>query len=109
MSQVTASSAQSIDGVINIQSPVTDISDTIAPPPATFVSTAALLRDRCAARLREGQLSSLVVSGRAGMPARPGGVLPSPLFHAEREPMGTPKQDKPLAKAVAFHPEGDGS
>ena len=108
-SQVTASSERSIDGEINIQSPVTDISDTIAPPPATFVSTAALLRDRCAARLREGQLSSLVVSGRAGMPARPGGVLPSPLFRADRDPMGTPKQAEPLAEAVASHPEGDGA
>jgi CHAT domain-containing protein len=106
-SQVDASSERDIDGVINIQSPVTDVSDTIAPPPATFVSTAALLRDQCAARLREGQLSSLVVSGREGMPARPGGVLPSPLFRVEHEPMDTPKQAEPLAKAVASYPETD--
>jgi filamentous hemagglutinin family protein len=106
-SQVTASSQQNIDGVINIQSPVTDITGVIAPPPATFVSTAALLRDRCAARLREGQLSSLVVSGREGMPARPGGVLPSPVFRADRERTGTPKQAEPLVETIASHPIGD--
>jgi large exoprotein involved in heme utilization and adhesion len=90
-SQVTASSEQNIDGVINIQSPVTDIRSTITPPPATFVSTTALLRDRCAARLREGHWNSLVVTGWEGMPASPRGALPSPLFRGIYERMGTTK------------------
>ena len=54
-------------------------------------------------------MSSLVVSGRAGMPASPEGVLPSPIFRANRERMGTPKQAEPLAETVASHPEGDGA
>jgi filamentous hemagglutinin family protein len=104
-----SSQAGGIDGVVNVEAVVSNLSEIVTPLPPDFASAASLLRDQCAARLREGQLSSLVVSGRAGMPARPGGILPSPVFRAERGPMVTSKQAEPLAGAVAFHPEGDGA
>jgi filamentous hemagglutinin family protein len=52
---------------------------TLAPLPQTFVHVAALLPARCAARAQGGRYSSLVVGGRDGLPAEPGGLLPSPL------------------------------
>jgi filamentous hemagglutinin family protein len=109
-SDVNASSqAGGIDGVVNVEAVVSNLSEIVTPLPPDFASAASLLRDQCVAQLREGQLNSLVVSGRAGIPARPGGILPSPVFRAERDPMGTPKQAEPLAKAVASHPEADGA
>ena len=67
-----------------IQAPVTSLSGTLAPLPQAFVNVAALLPARCAARLSGGQTSSLVLGGRYGLPAEPGGVLPSPLVLEER-------------------------
>jgi large exoprotein involved in heme utilization and adhesion len=78
-SAVTASSTLGINGVVNIQAPVTNISGTLVPLPQAFARATALLSTRCAERLREGTVSSLVVRGRSGVPARPGGVLPLPL------------------------------
>ena len=46
-----------------------------------------MLRDRCAARLRRGTVSSLVERGRDGLPPTPAGVLPSRLV---REPQEAP-------------------
>jgi len=77
-SQVSASSALGINGVVNIQAPVTNISGTVAPLPQGFASSAELLRDRCAGRLWEGRLSRLVIGGRDGVPSEPGSLLPSP-------------------------------
>jgi filamentous hemagglutinin family protein len=78
-SQVSASSMLGIDGQVDIQAPVTDLSGVFSPLPSGFAPATALLRDRCAARLQEGTVSSLVKRGRDGMPAAPGGVLPGVL------------------------------
>jgi hypothetical protein len=64
---------------VSIQAPVTNISGTLVPLPQAFAMATELLSTRCAERLREGKVSSLVVRGRDGVPARPGGVLPLPL------------------------------
>ena len=56
-SQVSASSALGINGVVDIQAPVTSISGAVAPLPQEFAPIAELLRDRCAERLREGRLA----------------------------------------------------
>src|SRR4029450_9168937 len=77
-SQVSASSALGINGVVNIQAPVTNISGAVAPLPQEFASTAELLRDRCAGRLREGRVSRLVLGGRDGVPSEPSSRLLSP-------------------------------
>ncbi len=79
-SRVSASSALGITGTVDIQAPVTNLSGLVAPLPPDFASATALLRDRCAARLREGAVSSFVERGRDGVPATPDGVLPSRLY-----------------------------
>jgi large exoprotein involved in heme utilization and adhesion len=84
-SRVTASSTLGINGEVNIQAPVTNISGTLVPLPQAFARATELLSTRCAERLREGTVSSLVVRGRSGVPARPGGVLPMPLSLARPE------------------------
>jgi hypothetical protein len=84
VSLVSASSALGLQGTVNIQAPVTSLSGTLAPLPQTVVSIAALLPARCAAQLSGGTYSSLVLGGRDGLPAEPGGVLPSPLILGER-------------------------
>jgi large exoprotein involved in heme utilization and adhesion len=77
---VDASSALGIDGTVDIRAPITNISGTLAPMRGNFLSTEALLRDRCIARIRGERISSFVVSGRDGLPIRPGNVLPSPIY-----------------------------
>ena len=77
---VDASSALGIDGTVDIRAPITNISGTLAPMQGNFLSAEALLRDRCIARIRGERISSFVVSGRDGLPIRPGNVLPSPIY-----------------------------
>jgi len=93
-SQVSASSVLGINGVVNIQAPVTSISGIVAPLPQEFASVTELLRDRCAGRLREGHVSSLVLGGRDGVPSEPGSLLLSPPVQTEPrengEQAGTP-------------------
>ncbi|MFQ5656931.1 MAG: filamentous hemagglutinin N-terminal domain-containing protein [Candidatus Methylomirabilales bacterium] len=84
-SVVDASSQLGIDGEVDIQSPVTNLSGTLAPLPEAVLQATALLREACAARVRGGQVSSLVVGGRDGVPLEPGGLLPSPLYRGEGE------------------------
>jgi hypothetical protein len=91
-SLVSASSALGIAGTVDIQAPVTSLSGTLAPLPQAFVSAAALLPARCAARFSGGNVSSLVLGGRHGLPADPGSLLPSPLALDPRvgaDPAGT--------------------
>lgn len=86
-SPVTASSALSVSGRIDIQADVTDVSGSLAQLPEAILQAAALLRAACAARLAGGKTSTLVVAGREGLPLEPGGLLPSPLM-AEGPPGG---------------------
>ena len=76
---LSASSALGVPGTIGIQAGVTDVSSTVSQLPESVLQASTLLRAACATRLAGGQSSSLVVSGREGLPAEPGGVLPSPL------------------------------
>jgi large exoprotein involved in heme utilization and adhesion len=105
-SLVSASSALGIQGTVDIQAPVTSLSGTLAPLPQAFVNVAALLPARCAARFSGGQASSLVLSGREGLPADPSGVLPSPLLlearlAADPAVIGAPPQ-QPSAATFAL-------
>jgi filamentous hemagglutinin family protein len=79
-SAVSASSRLGIDGTVEIRSPINDISGTLALIKGSFLQTADVVRDRCVARLQGGQQSSLTVSGRDGLPPRPGMVMPARLF-----------------------------
>jgi hypothetical protein len=82
-SRVSASSQLGINGVVNIQAPVTSLSGAVAPLPQEFAAVAELLRDRCAGRLREGRVSRLVLGGRDGVPSEPGSLLLSPLMQID--------------------------
>lgn len=79
-STLSASSALSTPGTIDIQAGVTDISGNAARLPEGAPPVAALLRASCSTRLAGGSVSSLVVSGRDGLPPDPEGLLPSPLL-----------------------------
>ncbi|HYQ97708.1 MAG TPA: hypothetical protein VEO92_05005, partial [Candidatus Nitrosocosmicus sp.] len=81
---VEASSALSTPGTINIEATVTDVSGTVAPLPETPLQATELLRAACAARFAGGKASSLVLSGRDGLPQQPGGLLPSPPYLASK-------------------------
>ncbi|PYQ06434.1 MAG: hypothetical protein DMF83_12335 [Acidobacteria bacterium] len=76
---LSASSALGLPGTIGIQAGVTDVSSSVGQLPESVLQAATLLRAACATRLAGGESSSLVVSGREGVPAEPGGALPSPL------------------------------
>ena len=79
-SVLSASSALSAPGTIDIQAPTKEISGNVARLPESAAPPAALLRASCAARLTGGNVSSLVVGAREGLPPDPEGVLPSPLL-----------------------------
>jgi hypothetical protein len=83
-SRVTASSARNVSGVIDIQAPITNLGDLVTPLPPDFAPAAALLRDRCTARLREGMVSSLMARGRASLPTTYDGILPSRLYEPQQ-------------------------
>jgi large exoprotein involved in heme utilization and adhesion len=76
-STVDASSALGIDGSVDIQAPVTNISGLIQPLSEDFKAAITMLREPCMARLHQGEYSSFLVSGRGGMPLQPGQALPS--------------------------------
>jgi filamentous hemagglutinin family protein len=88
-SQVSASSTLGINGEVDIRAPVTNLSGVVAPLSPDFARATALLQDRCAARLREGTVSSFVVRGRPSLPATYDGPLPSRLYTPQR-PRTTP-------------------
>ncbi len=78
-SVVEASSQLGIAGTIQITSPNSDVGAGLAVLPAKFFDAAAMLRESCAVR-SAGSASSLVVSGRGGLPSSPEGYLFSPYW-----------------------------
>ena len=77
---VTASSQLSTPGTIDIQANIVDVSGDISQLPEAPLQATELLRASCAARLAGGKSSSLVLAGRGGLPAEPGGLLASPPY-----------------------------
>jgi large exoprotein involved in heme utilization and adhesion len=80
---VDASSTLGISGPIIIESPVQNVGGRLTPLSQQFSSAAALLAQRCAARVADGKFSTFVVAGREGLPVEPGGFLASPSLTAE--------------------------
>jgi hypothetical protein len=107
-SQVDASSTVGIDGSVDIRAPVTNLSGSLVPLPQRFVPATPLLRERCAQRLRSGQVSSFVVAGREGIPAEPGGVLPSSLVLPSQEAPETAAPVPLVAPTYVLHPGENG-
>ncbi len=93
-SVVSASSQFGLSGSVNIQSPLSNLSSTMATLPQQPLQSQLLLRQRCAAQ-SNGLLSSLVMSGRDALPTEPGGWLMSPL--ASSSEFSVPGTQSPLA------------
>ena len=83
-SLVDASSALGIDGTVDVQAPISNVSGLLNPLNTDFVSAAALLRERCLARIRSGKYSSFLVGGRDGLPVGPGSLMPGVAQGGER-------------------------
>ena len=77
-SVVSASSEFGLSGSVNIQSPVSSLSGSLATLPQRLLEAQPLVRQACAAQAN-GRLSSLVVSGRDMLPSEPGHWMMSPL------------------------------
>jgi filamentous hemagglutinin family protein len=80
---VTASSALSTPGAIDIQATIVDVSGDISQLPEAPLQATELLRASCAARVAGGKSSSLTLGGRGGLPLEPGGLLPSALYASQ--------------------------
>ncbi len=79
-SLINASSALGINGSVNIQAPIQNLSGTIAPLKHTPTNISTLYGSRCVAT-QDGLFSSFVERPVAGgLPAPPGSFLASPLF-----------------------------
>jgi hypothetical protein len=110
-SRVTASSTLGLNGEVNIQA-LTNVSGVVAPLPQTFAQAGVVLRERCAERRRGGRTSTLVLAGRNGLPAEPGGVWPSPLARAallDRTASGGPSEPARVADARGLRGDDNGS
>ena len=77
-SLVSASSQFGVNGTVTIQSPTSNLSESLGTLPSEPSQAHSLLTQRCAA-LVNGQTSSFVIAGREQLPADPGGWLTSPL------------------------------
>jgi len=100
-SVVSASSQFGLSGTVNVQSPVSNLSNTLATLPQRPLQAQQLLTQRCAAQA-QGRLSSLVVTGRDALPAEPGGWLMSPMAFMAPE---VPGQEAPPVSGLSSEPE----
>ena len=68
-----------LNGTVTIQSPTSNLSESLGTLPSNPSQAHSLLTQRCAALVNNGQASSFVVAGREQLPSDPGGWLSSPL------------------------------
>ncbi|MEO7817742.1 MAG: hypothetical protein ABIS18_01190, partial [Actinomycetota bacterium] len=107
-SLVDASSQKGLNGTVTIQSPTSNLSESLGTLPSEPGQAQTLLTQRCAA-LANGQTSSFVVAGREQLPADPGGWLTSPLaFTALSENLDTDHAvaSAPAVMAIASYDTG---
>ncbi len=77
---MNASSELSVDGTIDVQSPVTNLSAELTSLPEGFGSSGILMQG-CAERWRSRTPGQFVTPGRDGLPAHPGRLRPSFMRH----------------------------
>jgi filamentous hemagglutinin family protein len=107
-SVVSASSQFGLNGTVTIQSPTSNLSESLGPLTSKPSQAQSLLTQRCAA-LANGQASSFVVAGREQLPADPGGWLSSPLAFAtlgENLATGDSVASAPVIMAIAARDTG---
>ena len=80
-SLVDASTPFGVNGTVTIQSPTSNLSESLGTLPSNPSQVHSLLTQRCAA-LASGQASSFIVAGREQLPSDPGGWLTSSLAFA---------------------------
>jgi hypothetical protein len=98
---VSASSQFGLSGTVTIQSPVSNLSGTLATLPQRPLQAHSLLRQSCAAKAN-GQSSTFLVTGRDRLPAEPGGWLYSPLALLAAETTGSDAHVT-ISPVVVFH------
>ncbi len=79
-SVLSASSKKGISGEVDIRATVKNISGSIGQLKEDYSSADSLLLESCVVRMSDGKKSSLIVAGRDGLPARPGDLMPSPVY-----------------------------
>jgi hypothetical protein len=80
-STVSASSTLGINGQVDINSPLINLSGLLSPLPTTFADITELLVDDCETRYKNRKVSSsLVVRGRGALPVQPGDLWPSSVI-----------------------------
>ncbi len=77
-SVLDASSQLGIDGRVDIQAPLYDLSGTLKPLPNDFLDAAELSRTPCETRVMGGDYGSFVVRGHKVSPVEPGTPIMSP-------------------------------
>ncbi|MGD9210614.1 MAG: hypothetical protein PVI90_07550, partial [Desulfobacteraceae bacterium] len=75
---VDASSELGIDGMVDINAPLKNLSGSLKPLPTEFMNAASLLKEPCEARVEEGDYGSFIIKGRDSLPMEPGALLISP-------------------------------
>ena len=79
-SLIDASSALGIDGTVDIRGLIAEFSGELRPLPKDYLSAAELLKEPCAVRLRGGEFSSFIITGRDALPIQPDSLMPSPFY-----------------------------
>ncbi len=87
-STVSASSERGPSGTVTVQSPTSNLSETVGQLVSKISPPQVLLQNRCVAQ-PGGEHSTLIVTGRDALPAEPGGWLNTPVVmdHWMREEM----------------------
>ena len=90
-SDITASSEFGVNGVIDIETPDIDPSHGLVVLPAQLVDTSALIASGCGVSKRQQQ-SKFIVTGRGGLPLRPGdaNISPYPTGSVRSIPSSSP-------------------
>jgi filamentous hemagglutinin family protein len=78
VSVVDASSELGIDGTVDIQAPLNNLSGIMKPLSTEFLSAASLLKEPCEARVKGGDYGSFTIKGRDALPMEPGALHMSP-------------------------------
>lgn len=78
LSVLDASSDLGINGIVDVQAPVTDLSNAVMPLHQPFAVASTLLQSHCANRIRGEGVARFALTGRDRIPTEPGRILPSP-------------------------------
>jgi len=93
-STISASSQLGLNGIINVNSPVADVTSGVTELPAEELDASTLVQAPCSARATG--TSSLTSAGRSGLPMGPDGYLPSPGYDPGSDAISTAATPVPV-------------